>query len=107
MKKPRVKVPKKVNKGEPFEVKALISHKMESGQRKDEGSGELIPRMIINRFECKLDGEVVFSATLHPAVSANPYLAFWVVAEQSGELEFFWGDDSGDSATTKKKFAVE
>ena len=105
--KPRVKVPKKADAGEVITIKSLISHPMESGQRKDDASGELIPRMIINRFECKLDGEIVFSATLYPAVSANPYLAFWVVADKGGELEFFWADDSGDTATAKKKFAVE
>ena len=67
MDKPRIKVPAKVKAGEPFEVKALISHKMESGQRTDEATGQKIPRMIINSFVCKLDGEVVFSVTLHPA----------------------------------------
>ncbi|MEQ8659625.1 MAG: thiosulfate oxidation carrier complex protein SoxZ, partial [Gammaproteobacteria bacterium] len=77
MDKPRVKVPKKVKAGEPFEVKVLISHKMESGQRVDEATGQKIPRMIINRFEARLDGELVFSATLYPAISANPYLAFY------------------------------
>ena len=50
MAKPRVKVPSKVAKGEVFEVKSLISHTMESGQRKDRKTGETIPRMIINRF---------------------------------------------------------
>jgi sulfur-oxidizing protein SoxZ len=105
--KPRVKVPKKVKKGEPFEVKALVSHKMESGQRKDEASGEKIPRMIINQFECSLDGEVVFSAKLYPAISANPYLSFYVVAEKSGELSFSWTDDSGDTATASSKFVVQ
>lgn len=106
MDKPRVKVPNKVKAGEPFEVKVLISHTMESGQRIDEATGQKIPRMIINRFTCKLDGEVVFSATLHPAVSANPYLAFHVVAEKSAELEFTWVDDSGDTATATRAIEV-
>ncbi|MGI9434841.1 MAG: thiosulfate oxidation carrier complex protein SoxZ, partial [Geminicoccaceae bacterium] len=50
--KPRVKVPKKVEKGEIIEIKTLISHKMESGQRKDK-EGNKIPRKIINHFVCK------------------------------------------------------
>lgn len=107
MDKPRVKVPKKVKKGEPFEVKALISHKMESGQRTNKDTGEKIPRQIINRFSCKLNGEEVFGADFHAAVSANPYMAFYVRADADGELEFLWVDDSGDSATTKKSFKVE
>lgn len=106
MDKPRVKVPQKVKAGEPFEVKVLISHTMESGQRTDEATGNKIPRMIINSFTCKLDGEVVFSATFHPAVSANPYLAFHVVADESGELEFVWVDDSGDTASATRSIEV-
>lgn len=107
MDKPRVKVPKSVKAGEPFEVKALISHKMESGQRTDEATGEKIPRKIINAFTCRLDGEEVFSATFHPAVSANPYIAFYVVAEKAGELEFEWVDDDGGKATATKKFKLK
>ena len=56
MAKPRVKVPKKVEKGVPFEVKSLVSHKMESGQRKDK-EGKPIPRMIINKFVATYNGE--------------------------------------------------
>ena len=107
MKKPRVKVPKKVKAGEPFEVKALISHKMESGQRTDEATGNKIPRHIINQFTCTLDGETVFSATLYPAVSANPYMAFYVTAQQSGELVFTWVEDGGATASASAKFAVQ
>ena len=107
MDKPRIKAPTQVRKGEPFEVKVLIAHDMESGQRADESRGERIPRLIINRFTCTLDGEEVFSVTLHPAVSANPYLSFYVVAESSGELEFTWTDDSGDRATARHAFEVQ
>jgi sulfur-oxidizing protein SoxZ len=50
MARPRVKVPKSASKGEVITIKSLVSHKMESGQRKDRKTGELIPRMIINKF---------------------------------------------------------
>jgi sulfur-oxidizing protein SoxZ len=95
MDKPRIKVPPKVERGQPFEVKVLISHLMESGQRTDTKTGERIPRKILNAFVCRLDGREVFRVTLYPAVSANPYLAFFVTAEESGELEFVWTDDDG------------
>ena len=49
--KPRVKVPKTASAGEVITIKTLISHKMESGQRKDK-QGNPIPRQIINKFEC-------------------------------------------------------
>ncbi len=93
--KPRVKVPKTAAKGEVIEIKTLISHKMESGQRKDKKTGEKIPRMIINKFVCSYNGDVVFSADWHPAIAANPYMAFNVVASESGSFEFTWTDDEG------------
>lgn len=89
-----VNVPKTVKKGEPFDIKVLISHPMESGQRRGE-DGQVIPRKIINRFTCSLDGEEVVSLDLFPAVAANPFLAFSAVAEASGTLSLSWVDDDG------------
>ncbi|MHA1152302.1 MAG: thiosulfate oxidation carrier complex protein SoxZ, partial [Alphaproteobacteria bacterium] len=81
--KPRVKVPKTAAKGDIIEIKTLISHKMESGQRKDSKTGEKIPRMIINKFSCTYNGVEVFSADWHPAISTNPFMAFNTVATES------------------------
>ena len=106
MAKPRVKVPKKVKAGEVFQVKCLVSHKMETGQRKDKKTGETIPRMIINKFVATFNGQEVFSADWHPAISANPYMAFFMKVEESGELELTWTDDKGKTISTKKKIAV-
>jgi sulfur-oxidizing protein SoxZ len=94
--KARVKVPASVAKGEVFQVKTLISHKMESGQRKDKKTGEKIPRMIINSFVCTYNGTEVFASDWHPAISANPYMAFYVKAGESGTLDFKWTDDNGE-----------
>jgi sulfur-oxidizing protein SoxZ len=90
----RVKTPKSVKKGEVFEVKSLISHKMESGQRKGK-DGEKIPRQIINKFVCSYNGKDVFSSNWQGAVSANPYLSFHIKAVESGSLDLTWTDDSG------------
>ena len=49
--KPRIRLPKQAGKGEVVEIKTLIAHVMESGQRKD-SSGKVVPRKIINRFAC-------------------------------------------------------
>ena len=106
MAKPRVKAPSKVKKGQVFQVKCLISHKMESGQRKDRKTGEKIPRMIINKFVATYNGTEVFAADWHPAISANPYMAFFMKAEESGELELTWIDDNGKKVSTKKKITV-
>ncbi len=104
--KPRVKVPKTAKKGDVIEIKTLIAHKMETGLRKDK-KGALIPRRIINKFEARYNGEEVFSADWHPAISANPYMAFHTVATESGTLEFAWTDDDGSVYTKTAKITVE
>ena len=75
----RVRMPKRVGRGEVFTIKTLIAHPMESGFRRTQ-AGERIPRDIIRRFVCTYDGVEVFRADLHPAIAANPYLAFTTVA---------------------------
>lgn len=104
--KPRVKVPKKASKGDVITIKTLISHPMESGQRKDK-KGELIPRKIINKFTCEYNGQVVFSCDLDPAVSANPYLEFSAKVDDAGTFKFTWVDDDGSVYSTEKKLTVE
>ena len=104
--KPRVKVPKKAKAGEAVTIKTLISHPMESGQRKDKKTGELIPRKIINKFVATYNGEEVVSVDLEPAVSANPYFQFDMTVPESGTLHFAWTDDDGTVYETEKKIAV-
>lgn len=96
-----IRVPAQAKRGEVIEIKILISHPMESGQRRDD-MGRVIPRDIINRFVCAYNGEEVFRAELFPAIAANPFLAFFTVATASGELVFRWTDDQG---TTENKTA--
>ena len=104
--KPRVKVPKSASAGEVITIKTLISHNMESGQRKD-SSGNVIPRQIINKFTCEYNGQVVFSCDLEPAVSANPYLEFNAKVEDSGTFKFSWLDDDGSTYSTENEITVE
>jgi sulfur-oxidizing protein SoxZ len=89
-----INVPKQVRANDPFDVKVLISHPMESGQRRDQ-LGLVIPRDIINHFTCTLDGEMVVDMELFPAIAANPFLSFSVVAEKSGTLSLTFTDDHG------------
>lgn len=104
--KPRVKLPKQAAKGEIIEIKTLISHKMESGFRKDSKTGELVPRQIINKFLCTFNGAQVFAADWHPAISANPYMSFAYRAEESGKFVFEWTDDDGSVYSTEKDLTV-
>lgn len=86
-----------VGSGQPAEVRTLISHPMETGLREAE-NGETLPRHIIERFTVSLDGDIAFEAELHQAVSANPYLRFYLTPESDAEALFEWHDDSGNSA---------
>lgn len=102
---PRVRVPAKAKKGEIVEIKTLISHDMESGQRKDQ-AGKTIPRRIIKKFTASFNGKTVFAADWHPAISANPYQAFHCKVEETGTFEFAWLDDNGETYKATAKIEV-
>ena len=103
--KPRVKVPKSASAGDVVTIKTLISHTMESGQRKD-SDGNIIPRSIINRFTTDFNGQNVIDVTLEPAISTNPYFQFEAIVPESGEFKFTWYDDDGSVYETSKKIEV-
>jgi sulfur-oxidizing protein SoxZ len=103
--KPRVKVPKSAAAGETVTIKSLISHKMESGQRKDK-EGNLIPRSIINRFTVEFNGQSVIDMTMEPAISTNPYVQFEAVVPEAGDFVFTWYDDDGSVYDTKKSIKI-
>ena len=92
--------------GDVADVRILMMHPMETGQRKD-ADGKVIPRMIINKVVCRYNGEEVFAADLAPAISANPYLSFFTQATSSGKLEFVWTDDAGKTYTHTAQLTVE
>ena len=103
--KPRVKVPKTASAGDVVTLKTLISHKMESGQRKD-SDGNAIPRSIIHTFTCDFNGENVISVDLSGAVSTNPYFQFEATVGASGDFLFTWLDDDGSTYTETKSITV-
>jgi sulfur-oxidizing protein SoxZ len=103
--KPRIKLPKDAKKGEVIQIKTLVAHVMESGQRRDK-DGKIIPRMIINSFVCTFNGQPVFSCGLESAIAANPYLQFSARVEESGTFRFSWTDDDGATMTAEEKITV-
>ncbi len=103
--KPRVKVPKSASAGEAITIKTLISHQMESGQRKDK-EGNVIPRSIINRFVVDFNGQNVIDVTLEPAISTNPYFEFEATVPESGDFTFTWYDDDGSVYEETKSIEV-
>lgn len=104
--RPRIRLDKKeAKKGDIIEVKALVAHIMESGQRKDK-DGNPIPRKIINKFTCEVNGKLVFSCDLEPAISANPYMQFKFRAEESGKVVLTWVDDDGTKIVGEETITV-
>ncbi|RBI82777.1 thiosulfate oxidation carrier complex protein SoxZ [Rhodosalinus halophilus] len=102
--KARVRAPRSASAGEVATIKTLISHPMESGQRKD-SQGNTIPRSIIHRFTCDFNGENVIDVKMEPAISTNPYFEFEAKIPEAGEFKFTWYDDDGsvyeESATVE------
>ena len=101
-----INVPARAKRGEIVEIKTLISHVMETGYRRTQ-LGAAIPRDIVTRFVCTYNGTEVFRAELHPAIAANPFIAFSTVAVESGTLTFQWTGDHGFSATESARITVE
>lgn len=100
-----IQAPANARRGEVVEVRVTIAHPMETGYRPG-ADGRVLPRDIVRRFTCRYGGEVVFSAELHPAIAANPYLAFHVLAEASGTLEFEWQGDNGFAQVERRALQV-
>ena len=101
-----INVPRKAKRGDVIEIKTLISHIMETGFRTDQ-LGKVLPRDIITLFTCEYDGEEIFRADLFPAISANPFIAFFTTATESGTFEFSWIGDRGFSETASASIIVE
>ena len=102
----RISVPPETRRGEPFEVRILIRHPMETGYRTDE-SGQHVARNVIRRFTCRYNGTEIFRADLFPAIAANPFISFFTVAKDSGKFEFEWIGDNGFASTASASITVE
>ena len=87
------------NKDGVTEVKVLMSHEMETGQRKD-ANGQVIPAWYIQDVSASLNGKPVFRAEWGPAVSKNPFLQFNLKGAKAGDkLSVTWKDNKGETRT--------
>ena len=85
-------------KGDVTEVKALMSHSMETGLRKDKKTGEKIPAHFIQEVICDHSGNNVLVANWGVAVSKNPYLSFKFKGAKKGDtIKISWKDNKGES----------
>ena len=83
--------------GDKATVRVLMSHEMESGQRRD-GNGKLVPAWHITEVTAEHNGKVVMTAEWGPAVAKNPYLQFYVKGAKAGDkIAISWKDNRGDT----------
>jgi sulfur-oxidizing protein SoxZ len=100
-----INVPAKARRGDIIEIKALMSHIMETGYRRT-AAGDIVPRDIITSFTCRYNGAEVFRADFFPAIAANPFISFFTIAKDSGKFEFEWIGDKGFSETASAMITV-
>jgi sulfur-oxidizing protein SoxZ len=105
MTKPRVKLPDIIKIGDIIEIKALVTHPMETGQRRDT-VGALVPRNIIKSFRATFNDQPLFSADLLPGISANPFIAFHMKVVGPGDLELSWTDDNDTVVIERQKLTL-
>ena len=92
--RPRIKLPDSAKIGDVIEIKTLIAHVMETGNRRN-SDGTTIPRLLLYSFEAKFAGREVFRASLHTGTAANPFISFFMTVSGPGEFEFVWIEDGG------------
>ncbi|MBM3536571.1 MAG: thiosulfate oxidation carrier complex protein SoxZ [Alphaproteobacteria bacterium] len=81
------------------EVRILMNHEMETGQRRD-GAGNVVPAWFIQEVKASLNGKNVMQAQWGPSIAKNPYLAFKVKGGKAGDkVSVTWVDNKGDSRT--------
>ena len=92
--------------GDKVDVRILMSHEMETGQRKD-SKGALIPAHFIQNVTATHNGRTVLSAEWGPAVAKNPFLAFKFAGGKAGDtIVVTWTDNKGDKRTDEAKIGA-
>ena len=85
--------------GEKINVRVLMNHEMESGQRKD-ANGAIVPAWHIQEVTATHNGQAVLNAEWGPGVSKNPFLQFTIKKGKAGDkVAVTWKDNKGDTRT--------
>ena len=80
-------------------VRVLMSHEMETGQRKD-SAGKVVPAWHITNVTASHNGKPVMSAEWGPAVAKNPFLQFTIKGAKAGDkVSVTWKDNKGETRT--------
>ncbi len=101
----RLLVPSQAKRGEVVEIRIAIQHPMETGFRMS-NLGKVIPKNTISNLVCRYNGADVFRAEMGSGIAANPYLQFYIVARESGNVEFSWADDAGEKGSASSAMTV-
>jgi sulfur-oxidizing protein SoxZ len=85
--------------GDVVDVRVLMAHPMETGQRKD-SAGNVVPLHFIQTITAQLNGKPVFAADVSQAISRNPVFAFKVKGAKAGDkITITWTDNKGEKRT--------
>jgi sulfur-oxidizing protein SoxZ len=91
--------------GDKTTVRVLMSHEMESGQRKD-SAGKVIPAWFIQEVSASHNGKTVLTAEWGPSIAKNPFLQFVVKGAKAGDkISVTWVDNKGDKRTDEATIA--
>lgn len=92
--------------GDSADIRVLINHPMETGQRKDPNTGKLIPRHFIKQVTATHNGKTVVDAHWSQAISKDPFFAFKVKGAKAGDkVTVSWLDDRGETSSIEATIA--
>jgi sulfur-oxidizing protein SoxZ len=85
------------------EVRILMNHEMETGQRRD-SAGAIVPAWFIQEVTARLNDKDVMSAQWGPSIAKNPYFAFKIKGGKAGDtVSVTWVDNRGETRTDNAK----
>lgn len=92
--------------GDSANIKVLMNHPMETGQRKDAKTGQTVPAHFIQQVTAALNGKNVLNAQWGVAISKNPFLGFKVKGAKAGDkVAVTWQDNKGEKSTAEATVA--
>lgn len=105
MENPRVALPRRIQAGQPLEVRTLINHPMETGLRST-ADGSLIPQNLINQLQLEINEQPALEVRFNNGTSANPYVRLSVQAGQADTLTLRWQDQQGAEIIEKRQLPL-
>jgi len=90
-------------KGGKIQVKALITHPMETGLRKNKKTGKKIPAHYITEVVVTANGKPMVTAQWSGSISKNPFISFSYAGSKSDVVKLSWKDNTGKSDSLEKK----